>query len=126
LVWATAATALHDLADKTSLTKEAGSGARQLIGIQDDPLAFLGILVDELQMWDRFLVHIVREVDLRSPIPESRNLWLSATDGRVSVAYDFPDGKQSVEERDRTTRELDKKLQDWSDVVEVLLTPESN
>ncbi len=52
LVWASAAVAIHD---RYHALIEDKNGEDRL-SFSDDPLTFLGILVDEMQLWDRFRV----------------------------------------------------------------------
>jgi hypothetical protein len=60
VLWATASVAIHDVIQKkyyeTICKKNDEKTGVLKIGINDDPLAFLGVLVDALQEWDRYTV----------------------------------------------------------------------
>ena len=60
VLWATASSAIHDVIQledyEVNCTKYHPDGTHLKIGHKDDPLAFLGVLVDILQEWDRYTV----------------------------------------------------------------------
>jgi len=62
ILWATASSAIHSILQKEEYRKQCNkhSANKDLdnlkIGFNDDPLAFLGVLVDALQEWDRYKV----------------------------------------------------------------------
>lgn len=60
VLWATASVAIHDVIQEkyyeTICKKHNEKTGVLKIGINDDPLAFLGVLVDALQEWDRYTV----------------------------------------------------------------------
>ncbi|MGZ3871249.1 MAG: hypothetical protein ACXVLQ_19290 [Bacteriovorax sp.] len=61
IIWATASAAIHSIVQKEEYTKECkkhfnNKDLELKIGFNDDPLAFLGVVVDVLQEWDRYKV----------------------------------------------------------------------
>lgn len=112
VVWATAAVALHNVQQNNSYP-----GWKSKLQFSEDPLTYLGILVDLLQEWDRPSARRVGSVggDRRR---------INASD--VNIGFDF-DGKIALEfgcrDSDATRREakmkrdLDAALDGWDRLV---------
>ena len=111
MVWATAAAATHNLMQASNGVLDAGLSPLRL---EEDPLTYLGILVDILQEWDRYTV--VRSSMLGSSPIQSIDVTLAAASGRVMIDY------HDVQRAGKTRSELDATLVDWRHLVDVLPT----
>jgi len=107
LVWATAAVAVHDRYHALIEDKDG----RDRLSFSDDPLAFLGILVDEMQLWDRFRVFDPTKGHESKEIPtQSSDVRLSVAKGRIM----FSAPRYEIENLESS---LDERLEDWREVV---------
>jgi len=117
IAWATAACALHNIqcADSAMSLDPRWPGP---LGLQEDPLAYLGVLVDVLQEWDRYPVRPRRdkepiqghEVDLGHKRDRKTN------QDKVRVVFREPNGSARAA---KVCKELDRSLKDWTAIVEV-------
>jgi hypothetical protein len=80
--------------------------------LSDDPLAYLGILVDIVQEWNRYSVF--KEPD-REPI-QGIEVELGAKAGKVFLRFKEPN---AVKRAEKVRKELDQALANWSDLLEV-------
>jgi hypothetical protein len=103
VVWSTCATALHNIVQQESVQ----------LSIDDDPLTFLGVLVDSIQCWDRFSVDpgAVFAGDL--PAQES-DVQVDFTANTATLEFAIP--KKPFE---KITGELDASLKDWRSYLNV-------
>lgn len=111
--WAAAATGVHNVMQKAS--SQIFDGVDRL-KLADDPLAYLGILVDILQEWDRYTVR--REGAFSGALPIQGTevfLNLEPKTGRVAVKY------QSKKVYDDAKRDLDGVLHQWNDLIDLQL-----
>jgi hypothetical protein len=112
LVWATAATAIHDRYQ--ALLEDTDSEDR--LSFSDDPLAFLGILVDEMQLWDRFRVFDPTKGHKLDEIPtQSSDVTLGVDNGKIR----FSVPRHQI---DNLEKSLDERLADWKEVVLIKAT----
>ncbi|GAB4394341.1 MAG: hypothetical protein Tsb0032_18600 [Kiloniellaceae bacterium] len=115
LVWATAATAIHNRYQ--ALGTESGPAASDEVGMQtklsleDDPLAYLGIMVDELQFWDRFNVF--------DPVKDYNELPTQATQVRLGTSKPIGDIDFAAPNHEviRLKKELDRRLIGWDRIL---------
>jgi len=110
LVWATAATAIHDryhaLVDKKTVDDDR-------LSFLDDPLTFLGILVDEMQLWDRFKVFDPTKGHTFDKIPtQSIDVQLENSRTIGKIVFSAP-----PHEIDGLRQSLDERLADWREVI---------
>ena len=98
----TAASALHDL------MPEIARLTCVKLKLSDDPLAFLGLLVDELQHWDRFMVHEL----FRPDSLQSSEVGLGTENKRVIL------GLPAAHIAPISTT-LSRSLDGWQDLVEL-------
>jgi hypothetical protein len=106
LVWATAAVAIHDRYN--ALVKNRHVDA---LSFADDPLAFLGILVDEMQLWDRFRVFDPVQGPTLGKMPtQSSDVELSVVRGKIRFAAP----RHEIEVLEES---LDERLADWKAIV---------
>lgn len=128
LLWVTAATALHDV------MQQHGAGSKGFpehrrpdspllapLTLEDDPLAFLGVLVDSVQCWDRYPVVRLSgrqraEGAARMPV-ESRDVRPFSTAGRGATSR--PRLRLPREAGEKAKKELDAALSGWSDVLDL-------
>jgi hypothetical protein len=106
VVWATAAAALHNVQQTENMANEK-------LGLFDDPLAYLGILVDILQEWDR---HPMRKDADRRPEekPISNNEVTLKIDVSNKIVFRYPSAKLK-----KITTDLDRALLHWEELVAV-------
>ena len=83
------------------------------LSIEEDPLAYLGVLVDSIQEWDR---HSVFALPSRLPI-QGVDVQLQALDGIVTLAF------QTEREAKKVRDELDRALSGWQQFLVVLPPP---
>lgn len=108
IVWATAAVALHNIQQNNI----AGIDALPALGIGDDPLTYLGILVDILQIWDR--ASVKRKKALSGDLPvQGIDIDLSIKDNKIEL--DYKDHNISSIVR----KDLNFALKGWNDVVDI-------
>ncbi len=129
VVWACAGTALHNMlqirredwpqiheADFLShKDEEAYKECMKPLALDDDPLAYLGILVDCLQEWDRFTVSRNRAV--ATPLPlQARDVKLKWDKAAGKIRISYADQGTANRVRQTLTVALDK----WQDLVDVV------
>jgi hypothetical protein len=110
IVWATAAVAFHNVLQQSDWPPRLGpQGPLQL---EEDPLAYLGILVDCLQEWDRYTVS--RESVVAGELPmQGRDVKLGNVAGKVRIVFSEPARLPGI------ARSLDSSLEDWQNYVEI-------
>lgn len=112
VVWATAATAIHNI-QQLEYNFPESFGDFSKLNIDDDPLAYLGILVDILQEWDRYTVS--RESSIGGSLPiQGKDVLLGTDNNRIQIDYQNSDIKEKVIES------LDHSLEDWNRYVVVV------
>lgn len=109
IVWATAACAVHNMQQQNNWPP-AYKPAK--LALDDDPLAYLGILVDSIQDWDRYTVFHSRT---KVPI-QGIDVKLQLQAGKAVVEFP-PDQKDRV---DKLKKELNNALEGWTDLVVLL------
>lgn len=112
IVWATAAVAIHNLQQQG----KRWPGCRDEITpltLSEDPLAYLGILVDVLQEWDRYTVFRTSIFTGKLPL-QGKDVRLGTDNGIVLIDYGSEDRAKKVREA------LNTSLQGWDQVVSVL------
>jgi hypothetical protein len=113
ILWATAAVAVHNVQQFPNI-----SGLSPL-RYDEDALAYLGVLVDILQEWDRPSSQRDRTVEGDEYRLSSPDVTIATTtDGRVSLSYRCRDNTAAYRTK-KMHEELDRALADWSKVVEV-------
>jgi hypothetical protein len=118
VVWATAAAALHNVQQENELL-----GWRGRLKLSEDPLAYLGILVDILQEWDRHSVH--RDTAISSeqePISNQQVTVELLRSGKIRIHYV---GDQTGDLRKKVRKALDASLVDWGKLVELGAQPKA-
>jgi hypothetical protein len=109
IVWATAACAVHNMQQQNNWPSAYRPGK---LTLDDDPLAYLGILVDSIQDWDRYMVFHSRT---RMPI-QGIDVKLQIQGGKAVVEFP-PDQKDRV---GKLKKELDNALDGWDKLVLLL------
>jgi hypothetical protein len=111
IVWATAAAAIHNVQQMKDVDQVDQDWPGQL-NLRDDPLAYLGFLVDTLEEWDRYSVF--KTLD-REPI-QGNEVSLGNKGGKVIVCFLGPLGTK----RARVLRnDLDGALAGWKSLLDV-------
>lgn len=120
IVWATAATALHNIQVMRNLhlvRLPANALWPGPLPLEEDALAFLGILVDVIQCWDRYPVYPRKQ---RGEPVQGHEVLLHASDAKVVVTFT---GAQARDRADSVRKELNRGLLSWADVVEIRPMP---
>jgi hypothetical protein len=110
-VWGTAAVGIHNLQQLHS-AEQLDSEWPGLLPLNDDPLVYLGILVDIIQEWNRYSVF--KGLD-REPI-QGIEVMLGSNHGKIIVQFLEPNAASGAV---KLTKDLDKALSGWRDLVEV-------
>jgi hypothetical protein len=111
IVWATAAVGLHNVQQMSSAAKLDRDWPGKL-SLSDDPLAYLGILVDIIQEWNRYSVF--KALD-REPI-QGIEVELGTLNGKVVLCFKEPNAAGRSK---KVIEELDGALKGWRDLLEV-------
>lgn len=109
--WATAACAIHNVQVMDQATTLSGDWPGRL-RIRDDPLAYLGVLVDVVQEWDRYPVLPSRE---RVPV-QGHEVSLETVSGKAVLTFLGAEGKNRA---DKVKRELNRSLSSWQRVLAI-------
>ena len=111
VVWATAATCLHNVQQLSGKGPQYAS--IQKLSLDEDPLAYLGILVDGIQEWDRYSVS--REAVISGALPlQGIDVELGVMNGRVHINY------RNADRAERVTKALNDSLSDeWTQAVSI-------
>ncbi len=111
VVWGTGATAIHNIQQMKS--PWVANDKPGLLTIDEDPIAYLGILVDCIQEWDRYSV--VPDTVLQNLLPvQGIDMKLELANGRIVVT--FPDARRA----EKVRKELENALDGWAAVVEIM------
>jgi hypothetical protein len=111
IVWGTAAVGLHNI-EQLSKVRELAPGWPGKLRLSDDPLAYLGVLVDILQEWNRYSVFKDRKRDTIQGI----EVELGADRELVVLTFVERDAADRAKE---LRGSLDKALDQWSELLEV-------
>ena len=112
LVWATAATALHNLHQYSSPWPGCERTMRKL-KLNDDPLTYLGILVDIIEEWDRYTV--IKKSIFTGTMPiQGTDVKISIEDDLIKLNYEDKARSKSVKEA------LNNALNGWQQIVKII------
>lgn len=121
VLWATASVAIHDVIQQKyyeTICKKRHEKKEVLkISINDDPLAFLGILVDVLQEWDRYTVLGESAFTDKEPL-QSTEVQLKFKDKYTAIHINYPakNGSKSGVSVD-IHKVLNGCLEEWEKIV---------
>jgi hypothetical protein len=111
VLWGTAATAMHNIQQLGAESRDPHTNLGSL-KLEEDPIAYLGILVDCLEEWDRYTVR--RESVVQGVLPlQGKDVGLSTIKGIITI--DYGDTTRS----DLVKRALNEALADWDQIVEI-------
>ena len=121
ILWATAATALHSIMQQSDNFPEEKRPAK--LELSEDPLTYLGILVDSIQVWDRYTVSHESVIGGNTPLPiqaidvkaEHTAEPNDAGKPNPTLTLTFRDSKVA----DNIRKELNQALVDWDKYVEI-------
>jgi hypothetical protein len=114
VVWATGAVALHNIQQNPHWP-----GWVKKLDLSEDPLTYLGVLVDLLQEWDRHSSDRAGAVAQKKTGISSADVWLGTDERRrVYIRYGCRDNSAS-ERQSKLEEELDGSLVDWRDIAKV-------
>jgi len=112
IVWGTAATAIHNLQqyDKEWPGCENRPGK---LSISEDPLAYLGILVDLLQEWDRYTIKRASVLQEEILPLQGKDVKLYIRNGIIRINYGDREHARSIK------KNLENALEGWEDIVRI-------
>lgn len=111
VVWATAAVALHNVQQTKGWPSEP-------LRLDGDPLAYLGILVDILQEWDRHSMRRTRAIKSDRRGINNDDVWIGSDGARISIEYRSRDATQAARTED-IRKDLNRSLADWESLINV-------
>jgi hypothetical protein len=111
IVWGTGAVAVHNIQQLDSANKLDASWPGAL-SLDEDPLAYLGVIVDVIQEWDRYSVF--KKLD-REPI-QGTEVRLGHNLDKVIIEFGEPNSKVRA---DKLKKNLSAALTDWGKFVDV-------
>jgi hypothetical protein len=111
VVWATAAVALHNVQQTKGWPSEP-------LRLDEDPLAYLGILVDILQEWDRHSMRRTRAIESDRRGINNDDVWIGNDGSRIFIEYRSRDATQDAR-NDDIRKDLNRSLADWESLVDV-------
>ena len=112
VVWATAATAIHNMQQEPRPWPGCEIDTGKL-KIYEDPLAYLGILVDILEEWDRYSVMRRTFFTDYSPV-QSKDIILTANNDKIEIKYD------NIERGEKVIKSLDTALHSWRKIIKIV------
>ena len=140
-LWATASTAIHDfiqsknwknaakqyvLENESDIKKEISDTdlvvTLSKIGLNDDPLAFLGILVDILQQWDRYSVSGESAFSGIEPVQSNEVTLKKDPINNKILNFRYPNKSNENDNKlaKDLLKDLDRCLMEWKEIVNVL------
>lgn len=111
IVWGTAAVGIHNI-QQIDLVGKLDPGWPGKLSMSDDPLAYLGILVDIMQEWNRYSVFKDLE---REPI-QGIEVELGAERHKIVMQFTQPNAAVRAA---KMRKNLEQALNGWSDFLEV-------
>ena len=111
IVWGTAAVVLHNIQQMSDAGK-IDSGWPGKLSLSGDPLAYLGVLVDILQEWNRYSV---KKAIGREPI-QGIEVQLGVQDGKILVRFEEPESGKRAK---KVVKGLDEALEGWRDILDI-------
>lgn len=129
ILWATVSTAIHSIIqdpeyrkkckEHINPTKLLTKNNHLKIGYDDDPLAFLGVLVDILQEWDRYTVTRRGESAFSGVEPlQHIDVGLKRNSRKILLKYPPKSSKNNDKDwKKDLTENLSNCLENWKDIV---------
>ncbi|MDD5035670.1 MAG: hypothetical protein PHE55_13025 [Methylococcaceae bacterium] len=111
-LWATASVAIHDYVTQKTWNPDKEDKLR--IKLEADPLAYLQILVDVLQEWDRYTVLGESAFSGKEPLQSYETKLAVRNQSKLRLAY--PKRNEYEDEIEKT---LDRILIDWNEYIEI-------
>jgi hypothetical protein len=112
IVWATASAGVHNIQQLGSAANKMDKNWPGGLKLTDDPLAYLGILVDTVEEWDRYSVF--KSLD-QEPI-QGTEVMLGVLSGKVKLEFL---GSEKNRRTKKLIGDLDGSLLDWQSVLDV-------
>jgi hypothetical protein len=113
IIWATSATALHNV-QQISAAKQIDDAWPGPLTLAEDPLAYLGVLVDILQEWDRYSVF--KSLD-SEPI-QGTEIELGLAGDKIAIRF-ICASTLAAKRAKKTRGDLDDALSDWKALVDI-------
>jgi hypothetical protein len=111
ILWGTAACAVHNIQQLDAPWVSPSTPAKKL-SVEEDPLAYLGILVDCIEEWDRYFV--VPSSVLQGSLPiQGVDVGLFVLNDKIVVDYGQPWRAKKV------VGDLNNSLEGWDAIVEI-------
>ncbi len=111
IVWGTAAAAVHNIQQQSEAQKLDPDWPGRL-KLDDDPLAYLGVVIDTIEEWDRYSVF--KGLDYE-PV-QGNDVTLENRAGRIIVTFVGPNGEKHAKKR---RDELNAALENWDALLSI-------
>ena len=113
-VWGSATCALHSLLEDRGLAK-VGCATPPRLALEDDPITYLGILVDTIQEWDRYTISYKNTLSGHIPL-QGHEVYLGHTNTKVILKYHY----NHTHVRNKVIEALNRCLLNWDVYLKIL------
>ncbi|EGW21935.1 hypothetical protein [Methylobacter tundripaludum] len=123
VLWATASIAIHDVIQQKYYEKSCKKYSKNgypKISLDDDPLAFLGVLVDVLQEWDRYTISGELAFSEKTELLQSTDVDIDIVDSKSDKINFYYPLKKGDDEKDfsKDIKEvLNRCLAEWDSLI---------
>lgn len=121
VLWATAASAVHSIFQKTDYEikqKELYRDVtRDKLAVDDDPLAYLGVMVDFLQEWDRYTVKKESSFAGTEPLQSTEVSLIEPKTRAEIIHFEYPRTFGREKFLKEVTDNLDNCLDCWTKII---------
>jgi hypothetical protein len=122
VLWATASIAIHDVIQETYYEKSCKKNGKTecvKIKLDDDPLAFLGILVDALQEWDRYSISGELAFSEKTELLQSNAVVINNKSNKINFYYPLKKGNDEKDFSQDIIKALNRCLSDWDHLIRI-------
>jgi hypothetical protein len=121
VLWATASIAIHDVIQEKyyeKICKKNGKTKCEKIKLDDDPLAFLGVLVDALQEWDRYTISGELAFSEKTELLQSTDVDIvDSKPDKISFYYPLKKGDDEKDFSKEIKESLSRCLTEWNNHI---------
>ena len=120
VLWATASIAIHDVIQEEyyeKICKKCSDPENVKIKLDDDPLAFLGVLVDALQEWDRYTISGESAFSEKKELLQNTDVDIDIKLDKINFYYLLKKGNGEKNFSKDIKKALNRCLLKWDDLV---------
>lgn len=125
VLWATASIAIHDVIQEKyyeKICKKNGKPECVKIKLDEDPLAFLGVLVDALQEWDRYTISGDLAFSEKTELLQSTDVGIDIKSHKINFYYPLKKGSGEKDFSKDIKDTLGRCLSNWNQLIGIGLT----